>query len=1030
MKFTLLLIWFVLSTFKVFACELVNSTRHTNPDGSLGGRVNNRAQVAPTAFVASGAKICGFAQIDGNAQILNSAVVKENAWVKSYSIVKDRAVISGHALISGGQNRIATIQGTSKIYGNAKIMSGSIVQDSAEVFGGAILESSVVTGESKVCFGAVISNEQITDDYFCDTAFATSRAEIKLENLSEDKFNITPKRVIVSSTYEFLQDKTANRISINGSNVDTAFYEIYGKRLIVTLDSQFADGPNQIEFSGKDKFGKEIGAQTFEIFTGSDVKFIQSSMTGKERVEAFTNIDGKEIQIPANVSTAGIRLYGIPSESFLEYRVELRAVGEKTYLLENFSNTSFPESLELTRAPEFINNNSEYGANLNAWEINQPELVQEDGQDISLTFSSDPLVLSKQFVLSDSKASASLEMAPFDAGTIFDENYEIEMAFVSFSTKKIDSRRVNLAELSALYGSDVGIKHDYLKKFSKNERILSLLKLTSKDPAIKFQAKSKSKSVPLGDVEITFTPYNYSVLNDTKAIPKGLTTPDSILLYARRKSTPLSSIESETDCNDPSFKTNLSRAFKPQADLMEYFSVGDALHVMPNYSENRIYGNLSFGSMKKKDLSDIRLVFIGYSKNSNKVVRLQKGLAACYLRQFNELSEDSEVSFNVEHSLVKPLFYFLHQELLDFDTSGSSKIKLRVIANFNDNGVPRDIKSRDIDLKVLITPYALFANTSNTYGTVDDYDSQKGNILRTGGDKWILPAYSDMVINILNNGSSANVNWQMGDLTKSNGGVFLPHTDTHKDGQDADIRYPDSQAPAFILSKLKDEEWPEVLNRIENFLRSFQNKFKYIRDIYISLPSDLARKDWRFLEMKFGNTCFSNLRYIQFKQKNGQRSLLRNVGNHDDHVHIRFNETTDKGTLTNYYDLTDTPTNEIDDFEFSLGQDGNGLSVKWLPGVNISKKYIAWRFQSKKMPDSDEVNPVIDYKMNFEYGPGGDKYQGTANQAKRYIYLTIASAKTGACVQREIEIDPSKVVGGMKWTYQKRDGEFKVLPLQ
>jgi len=153
----------------------VRARRHRNPDRTLGGWVAETAHADSEAVVATDAVVFGNARVFGPCLILGRARVFDFARVSGGSVVSDDgevsesaivtdgvvaewAVVAGSARVQGG-----VVRGTALVTDGARVNSGAVVQDRAEVRGLAfVTDGAVVTGDT-IVEGAVRGDVIVLD---------------------------------------------------------------------------------------------------------------------------------------------------------------------------------------------------------------------------------------------------------------------------------------------------------------------------------------------------------------------------------------------------------------------------------------------------------------------------------------------------------------------------------------------------------------------------------------------------------------------------------------------------------------------------------------------------------------------------------------------------------------------------------------------------------------------------------------------------------------------------------------------------
>jgi carbonic anhydrase/acetyltransferase-like protein (isoleucine patch superfamily) len=94
--------------------------RHRNPDGSLGGWVENTATVARTAYVGPQALVLMYARVLDLAKVLDEGCVEANSSIEDEVVVCERGVVSDSARLSGN----CVVKGTARVRGNFKARTG------------------------------------------------------------------------------------------------------------------------------------------------------------------------------------------------------------------------------------------------------------------------------------------------------------------------------------------------------------------------------------------------------------------------------------------------------------------------------------------------------------------------------------------------------------------------------------------------------------------------------------------------------------------------------------------------------------------------------------------------------------------------------------------------------------------------------------------------------------------------------------------------------------------------------------------
>lgn len=137
----------------------VRASRHTNPDGSIGGWVADTAHVDDTAHLAADARVYGNARVFGDGQVRDAAQVYDNARVGDGGVVSDRAHVYGNAHVTA-----STVTGVARVLGSAQISHGAVITDGAKVTGEAKVRGGRVAGRVTVKDRAWVTGAHIDGD--------------------------------------------------------------------------------------------------------------------------------------------------------------------------------------------------------------------------------------------------------------------------------------------------------------------------------------------------------------------------------------------------------------------------------------------------------------------------------------------------------------------------------------------------------------------------------------------------------------------------------------------------------------------------------------------------------------------------------------------------------------------------------------------------------------------------------------------------------------------------------------------------
>jgi hypothetical protein len=1000
----------ILFSQNAFPCALTNPHRHTNPDGSTGGEVNKDANVHSTAFISYNAKVCDTAWVFENAKVLDEAVIKENAWVREFSIIKERAVVAGSAVVWGTQSLVTEVSGDSRIFGNARVLGGTRVFGRAQVFGSVTLEDSIVSEAAKVCEGHILIDQDISDDYFCNKDEVASRIEVTLESYKANEFNKKKDRLeFKSKFYNLSGDKSIYQMLINGQILDSSRYDVRGDTFWVDVSGFQSEGWNSFQLIGRDEYGKSFNTDEQQFFLGSITKniSIQNSQNVADPSMAFVvkySMEGREFSGVAKYTLGVLSLYGLPYGSHT-FKISLEGIGNTSLVSETFeSMSSVPDNINSYVLPAFVNNNGAFSQGLDAWKISHPEHVQvisENGKAV-VEISGDGVErveISKAFNLSSSQSALSINFVIPELNKIFlaDSTAKVKVILASLKRKVLLSR-----EYDASFVSEKA-KNLSLPSNGMDSNHIVFIRIEPGVALTDNYSKLRLRSANLTSVFVDWNPLHLNYLNDATT-------------------TMVSTSEiPEEECEDqkfsmdkPSIKFSLDRSFN-------YFSAGQLNDLGGHISENRIWGSLTVSKASHVVLHDIYL--IGYQ---NDIEKFRTPLSTCARRKLSELQNSTYSVLSYNKSLVD--FLFAVKFPIGLETAPGSKVSLTVAADVTISNKRILFFGNEIEPTVLVaTPVP----QSRWYSFIDSYDINIKDTLRTGGDKWVLPGYSNAITNLL----ASNSDWGVNDISKLNGGQFPGH-DSHTDGRDADFKFDPFNGLEFKLNCLiTDAKWKRALDKIEAFLVNSSSQFHLIETIFITREADFKVPakdcedvDRKFMEMRFENRCLAN-RFVNFDMPLLSGSLLKHQPQHYDHLHVRYNLPQPNGTpLSNPIQIP-ASSYDLDKLWFQIVDDELVITPK-IPS-EFTNMVVLWRFQDVEGFDS--------YDSNVEFGQFvGNTPQLKINNFKKpvskslrnpikHIYVTFGNNYNGGCRIVHTSIDLSQAAKAIRWSYSKdRNGQYIV----
>lgn len=1001
-KFLTLVLLFVNYSF---ACNEPGTTRFINPDGTIGGKVGPKVRINSNVYIGKDSAVCESAWIDSNVIISGNSFIAGQAWIKEFSEISGNSKIYEHAIVEGSKYSHTKISGRPMIHGNAKISAGSEIKDDAEIFGEVVIVDSIIGGLAKVCNSANVINKDVFDSRYCSGTGLNSDIEFELANFQMDKFNPFSDLIKI----RVLNSKISSSESDLNIFVNAKKYTSYtiNPNSIIVSDFELNEGKNVLQITGLDENGNKF-YKSFEFYCGSGTQEIEVNsvlLSSKFNIKVSHNIDQKKITGSSILRNNKIVLRYLPLN--VHFGTKIYGTDGEDFILETFDNHNDSLNISAYRLPSFINNINDFEDDFASWkvsDVSKVSIASEDGQKI-VEILPDPIQkieFSKLFRLSKGEAGLSLKFQlpqlPFVLSQ--NSNFKVEIAFISLKDKK-----VNVFEYSELTDSKSKILSNPNEigdgEFVVFFRLHPVGDFDKSISALRFQNALRS------DVQLRFFPYSLNILNKSDFSMDATEDPD---------------------CKNPNFEVLNNPSFNivdlkqsKRLDDLNFFhlSVGDIWDMKFNIFDNRIhaYFDILPTTIKFVEMPTILIV-------QNDEIKKELELSKCAKEFYNSSAFSNIYPFNT--NIVKHLFSLKFSDSLGIDTSYGSKVSIYLKAKVTD-GKKTFVKLSDpVEVPILVASHV---PRSKWFGNVDSYDSEGVGLLKTGGDKWILPYYENVLFNMISNADQ----WQINDLSKINGGSFPGH-DSHSGGTDGDF-----SVFGFNLSSKNEDpsSWKAILDKIESFLENNENLFPLIQTIYLSRaqlssyrPSFSQCYEQKFVDSRFQYRCIGNnpdlKRFIWFDKNTNHRSLLKHWNDHYDHLHVRYEPLKENGTPQ--YNDPQPPSNwDLDDFWFSFEQvDGEQvLNVELKDEGNFpSNLKFFWRFQNKK--EFDDIATSIQYGPTFEESVTCGVVQPTPKESKfvdpnKHIYVMIADLQNGGCVERYVELNLDGVKKLKKWSYKLGD---------
>lgn len=1004
--FVLLLL---MSFLNVFACDLSNSIRHVNPDGSLGGWVEKTARVASTAHVGTHAKVCSESRVDGNAIIEGKAIVSGKSWVSGNVKIVDESAVYGNAqIVSSGEEIV--ISGKSKVFGHSRIRGISRITGSSQVSGGMDLENILTSGQAKLCLNYHLKDRIINDDFHC---LKTSETEValSLQNYSENKINIKSKDVVFKlKDSAFSIQPSAVKVILNQTMLSS---QVVVRRGLISFPSDvLVAGKNTILIVGQDYNRKKIVSKEFQVYVSENKTLIDLGVDN-EFDDALVKImyyqEDEEFEAVGKVINGVLEIDSPNHNDFTHVRI--LAASSNFVLYKEIgldSVTEFPENLELIPLSSKSNGSPEFSESMSGWSVSDSSRViykNDEKRSIALVSSNESdLLISKVLTLPKHAKQLAYNISPLSpikGGAI---NSKLESLIIPLNKKEFEKFDINPRSKD--------ISDDYISEAFKEtintENFIALFVLD--------KASNETSNEELEIYSITsgryiyqrlqFFPYNFGVTNlETHNFERQLSTYNIF----------------DVDCGEGVFGINGIRdKFVIERQPLRYISRNYNANVSGNamgfIKKNRIWGDLYLGGIPYLGYLPEILFFLRDPETLLPVAISR--VSTCVSKKVAISSMTHLADYGFRENLVAPLMEF---DLSNGKESFSANEKLILEAVVPQYG---DFPGTTLSWTLPVLVPLLIGEKYYNKEKVDHYDRSAKGYTRTGGDKWIRPGYQDVFESSLTK-EYADI-WQVNDLSMLNGGNF--GHETHEQGIDGDYSYGTYDFTKFSTAA----EWMDSLKKIEDFASKID--YTYLNDIAIEYRN--SKYSPHFIVSRFQNRCMKSCRsendcdsrFINLDKGKGKRSLFRDVDGHANHLHVRFNdpilqpeegEADQRGTPQKNILRRDLDDNFISKLKFSLDitSSGEWFSVLTRPdtGQAFAGKTVYWRYQdvwgfsdfNMKLCAGDSSTLVYDQASMIKCGTP------MSNTNLRYIYLMLVDDNTGECIVAKdgsndfIEIDIS-----------------------
>ena len=810
------------------------------------------------------------------------------------------------------------------ILGSARVLQGSSVRGKSVIEGGPTLEFVQVDG-GHVCGSYIIRNHVITSNYFCvaDESEDLSNISISSSNFHKDRLNPFPNFLeFKSSDYNFNRNNKNTVISVNDLVVSSDKIKVSGDTLRVYDVTNLQEGENNISITGLDEYGKRIEEKSFEGFFGS--KKIQVQITsGSSSLWDFTvaaKLGMNEFAIGYVWRNGVLELQGIPND-FPETAV-LNVIGYSAdeVFWGSWPLNSIPSEVSPITVQKFSNNSGDF-SDLSGWSFSHEENVVIDSYQGSRRMMIYPhpeqeVVVTKRFRLNRGKVALG---ASLEVNTIFGtvEGFpDLDLGLFSFGEKSKKLYRLTADNVSSFIKPSNGITK-FETSFSKRDKETEVLVIVKLKPS-SVRTSALIEPFVFKSFSVDFDPYDLTVYN----LPQPPGTPTLVV----------PSTQVVSNCEDPDFAVendddDIQVGFN---SIARFFSGGKFTYWIPEeLQENRIWGDLTV----RADLEDnVKIKDLNFS--SIKLVGLQEGeeifskeISKCAGKKISSLSGLDVLKYERVKNRAQYLFALTGTELESVVTDGGNvNLRVNVKGSYKVETNEGDVEGQfDESSPLPVTSLQVLSIpdlTQSYYSALpDNWDSDERNKLRTGGEKWTLPAYLSNLEEII-----TGSNWRVNDVSKVNGGQFKGHSLTgHQRGIDADVNFPSDDDLNHNFKGFGNDynKWRRALYKSDVFIEGLGDQVSYINTIYVTSKgyqnSELFRNRFqnrclggRFIDLDMSIIDWNSVKDLRLMR----RTLLREQVEHHHHFHIEFNEPLE-GNLARRHE-PQIPNIELEQIEFRI----------------------------------------------------------------------------------------------------------------
>lgn len=866
------------------ACPGEQTYQRLNPDGSLGGLVSTSATVLGDVHVESGASICG------------------KAWVEGPVRLSKRAQVYGSAYVRGTNDHPTLLDGSVSVYGSVRLMQGVKATGNVKIHGGGTLYNSELVDGAEFCLSILAKNLYINDNVLCDQSLASTSLETIGYQL--DKFNEIDRDLIIKIKSDLpLGRESKIRVVLNGEALSEDFL-IKGRGHVRLKNEALVDGINKLQIFGEYRHGVGYGSEEITLYASRNEHTIEMdfghSDISSRGARVFYHYNEETFEGEVSFSNNSLTLKGFPVIS--EVSADLYVATNKSFTHKQYESLAdIPLAISSLLLPQPSKISSRFSEDLSDIYMSHPDRVSYISKGgIKITsHPTDEVIVAKMVKVPQHEPGFSFPLKWSGSNSC----YEAQLLTMSLVGNKL---RINNRRSKSILSSDAASLRFKDNKDASHFLALKIIPSESSNCAGDRALQNEEEEVEVTNgisqnelLELRLM--NWSARNRKKVTSSSINT-----LFASNyiDTCPVVTVTDEV------LNENIE-IHRPPLDLthlsLNTVQTNNPLDPVNRIQRNRMWGTLTLPAdwRSKGNPTDFYFNILQGSSAINAAPLVASRCARNELSSMFTNGSNNILDFNM--SIFKPILEFNFSSLAPTALGADATAAIRAHITFP-NG--ESYQSQPLTFPILV-PFIVQNNLYNV-GSIESYSNAGSGIDRTGGDKWIHPAYQNVLSQILVGKTFSQTGWYYNDFTFINGGNF-GHS-SHRTGTDADVSF-GYQLRKHRLFKVGNQtitrdidhesvraKWLVSMNSFHDFLVKLNPS--HVKLVYTQIDSAaITNQDGIIVEPSYPdiyhkqmfqgrclipdtNQCNGCDRRIIDFVHNPAISLLQSYRGHSDHLHV------------------------------------------------------------------------------------------------------------------------------------------------